>query len=137
HSYPLSTRSSSDLRIGLKRPIVLSNAIGRVLLKTSRGICYPGMTYKGDIETWDIRSAYPHAMISHAHEFPVRLIPIEPSEWDKREHTLVLAHVLIRPTMPMPKVPLIQTHPSEQDHPREQVAWVLRFAHETLLYQFP
>lgn len=131
-----SWASEQAFRIGLKRPIVLSNAIGRVLLKTSRGICYPGMTYKGDIEKWDIRSAYPHAMISHAHEFPARLIPIEPSEWDKREHTLVLAHVLIRPTMPMPKVPLIQTHPSEMDNPREQVAWLFRFELETLLDQF-
>jgi hypothetical protein len=131
-----SWASEQVFRIGLDRPLTLGNPLGRIMLKSSRGICYPGSVYKGRIEKWDIRSAYPYAMVSNAHNFPARFIPIEADNWDRPEPTIVLAHVLARPSYSLKDIPIIQEHPSSMDNPREQVVWLFDFEVTELLDHF-
>ncbi len=128
-----SWASEQIFRMGFKKSLTLSNPIGRTLMKTSRGICRPGFTYRGNIEKWDIRSAYPYAMLSNAHRFPTRLIPIEPDEWDKRDSSLVLAHVICRPSFTELELPIIQEHPTDMENPKETVAWFYDFELRTIL----
>lgn len=127
-----SWASEQIFRMGFSKPLVVSNPLGRVLMKASRGICRPDATYRGLIEQWDIKSAYPHAMLDNAHRFPTRLIPIEPDEWATRDSSIVLAHVWAR-NFPEHQIPIIQEHPTDIDSPREKVAWLFDFEVETLL----
>lgn len=128
-----SWASEQIFRMGFSKSLTLSNPIGRTLMKTSRGICRPGVTYRGNMEKWDIRSAYPYAMLSNAHKFPTRLIPIEPNEWDQRESSLVLAHVICRPSFGELDLPIIQEHPTDMANPKETVAWFYDFELRTIL----
>lgn len=124
-----SWASEQAFRLQLKKPLMVANPIGRRLLKPSRGICYPGR-YSGPIEQWDIRGAYPYAMLANAHRFPVKLRPIHVKEWDKYE-SLILAHV--QTTDRNKKTPIIQEHPSDIENPRQTTKWFWSFELATII----
>lgn len=127
-----SWASEQALRIQLKKPIHFANPIGRRLLKTSRGVCFPGL-YQGPIEKWDIRGAYPYAMLENAHQFPTRLTPIHEAEWEQYP-SLVFAYVHCRPSDTL-RIPVIQEHPTDTDNPNQTFDWFFDFELRTILEQ--
>lgn len=130
-----SWASEQAFRMQFKEPLTVSNPIGKSLLKPSRGICYPGETIKRPVEKWDIRSAYPWAMLDNAHKFPTKFVPIEASEWNKRPLTITLAQVYTRPSVPPQDLPTIQEHYTRQDESPVKVEWFWNFELETILDQ--
>jgi hypothetical protein len=129
-----SWASEQAFRIQLKKPLRFSNPIGRRLLKTSRGVCVPGLYEGGLIQKWDIRGAYPFAMVANAHKFPSKLIPIHEKEWEKH-NSIVLAYVYCRPSEDRVKVPVIQEHPTDTDNPTQTINWFFDFELQTIIEQ--
>ncbi|MCP4229545.1 MAG: hypothetical protein GY771_05295 [bacterium] len=129
-----SWASEQAFRMQFTKPLTVSNPIGKTLLKASRGYCDPGHTYRGPIEKWDIRSAYPSAMLENAHQFPTKFVPIATKDWNKRPLTLVLAYVQTYGEQKFTS-PLIQEHYTDTKPRTEALEWFWRFELETILDQ--